>query len=71
MAGCSSTRDEIDLVKCVDALITKGAEINAAERHRMVALMFAAQKGNLKICKLLLEKGAEVNLQDHRGWTVK
>lgn len=42
-------------------LISKGADINAANRWGGTPLHFACRRGNGEIVKLLLEKGANVN----------
>lgn len=72
MAACASSHDEEDdLVKCVDLLLEKGAAVNASERHKVTALMFACKERRLKVVRALLRR-EEINmdLQDNRGWTV-
>lgn len=32
-------------------------------------LHLAAESGNKELVELLIEKGADVNFRDHRGWT--
>lgn len=39
-------------------------------RYHTTPLMLASRGGKLETVKLLLEKGASVNSQDYRGWTV-
>lgn len=72
MAACASSHEnEEDLVKCVEILIEAGANINASERHRVTPLMFACKEKRLLIVQALLKRGEiNVDLQDHRGWTV-
>lgn len=72
MAACASSHDdEDDLVKCIEILLGKGANINATERHKVTPLMFACKERRLKIVKcLLLRPDIEINVQDNRGWTV-
>lgn len=73
MAACaSSSESEDDLVKCVNLLLQKGAAVNASERHKVTALMFACKERRLKIVKALLcREELSLNLQDNRGWTVR
>lgn len=72
MAACASSHeDEDDLVKCVEILLTKGANLNATERHKVTPLMFACKEKRQKIVKcLLLRPEVKVDVQDNRGWTV-
>lgn len=53
----------------VDALLTKGAKVDAAtdSRYRSSALMEATRDGRLEIAKKLLAAGADVNLRDRHG----
>ncbi|KAG5487486.1 hypothetical protein LSCM1_07441 [Leishmania martiniquensis] len=53
-------------------LIDNGADVNAAMRGGLgkTPLMVAAARQRTRVVKLLLEKGADVNLQDARGRTV-
>ena len=48
----------------VNAALAKGADIDAKSRYGVTALMFAADKGHIEIVRLLLEKGADTNVQD-------
>lgn len=72
MAACASSHEnEEDLVKCVEILIDAGANVNASERHKVTPLMFACKEKRLKIVQVLLRREEiNVDLQDHRGWTV-
>lgn len=72
MAACASSHEnEEDLVKCVEILMDAGSNINASERHRVTPLMFACKEKRFKIVKALLKRvEINVDLQDHRGWTV-
>ena len=73
MAACaSSSENEDDLVKSVDLLLEKGANVNATERHKVTALMFACKERRLKVVKTILRRQElNLNLQDNRGWTVR
>src|SRR5688572_23791761 len=48
----------------VNAALAKGANIDAKTRYGVTALMFAADKGHTEVVRLLLEKGADTNIQD-------
>ena len=46
------------------AILDKGADVNAKARYGATALFFAADKGRLETVKLLVERGAEINIED-------
>ncbi len=73
MAACASSHEnEEDLVKCVEILIDHGANINASERHKVTPLMFACKEKRLKVVETLLKRPEiNIDLQDHRGWSVR
>jgi outer membrane protein assembly factor BamB len=52
-----------DLGRATKAL-DQGADVNAANRYRATALLAAADKGYIDIVKLLIERGADLNIQD-------
>jgi outer membrane protein assembly factor BamB len=45
-------------------LLDSGVDVNAATRYGVTALGFAADKGHLDIVRLLVERGANVNVTD-------
>jgi len=52
------------------ALLEEGVFVDAREaEHEETALMFASSAKNVDITRLLLERGASVNLQDNRGYS--
>jgi len=53
----------------VEALLAKGADVNAKDKDGMTALVFAAKFGCTEILKTLLSKGADVNAKDKDGVT--
>ena len=55
------------LVSCVQLLLSAGAEVNAAERHKMTPLMFACKGDRSDIVALLIKAGAQLNMQDNKG----
>ncbi|KAF6031090.1 hypothetical protein EB796_010566 [Bugula neritina] len=58
-----------DVERCVQMLITHGADVNLLDRNGMSPLMMAAKKGHAGAVKVLVEAGAEVNLVEKRGYT--
>ncbi|KAK6640940.1 hypothetical protein RUM44_012638 [Polyplax serrata] len=69
MACCSSTcfSDESKL-NCVQYLLQYGADVNATDKYRMTALMYAVQTLNHTVVDFLLTvPGLMINLQDKEG----
>jgi ankyrin repeat protein len=59
-----------DDLEWVERLLGEGADINAAKgEYKTTVLMEAAVRGNQGVMRLLLEKGANVNMADQDGWT--
>src|SRR3990170_7268322 len=48
----------------VTKALDQGADVNAANRYRATALLAAADKGHIDVVKLLIERGADLNIQD-------
>ncbi|MBN1170249.1 ankyrin repeat domain-containing protein [Candidatus Micrarchaeota archaeon] len=58
-----------DDAEMLDALLIKGANVDARDEYGNTALILAAQKGNLDSCRILVENGANVNVQSKSGIT--
>ncbi|MDQ7825124.1 MAG: ankyrin repeat domain-containing protein [Candidatus Eremiobacteraeota bacterium] len=56
-------------VKRIEALLDKGAAINAKSDEGATPLHFAVRCGNKKAAKMLMDKGADVNVKTNAGWT--
>jgi len=52
----------------VNALLAKGADVNAKLNNGGTALMLASQNGHLEVVQALLAKGADVNAKSNIGW---
>src|ERR687896_2595045 len=48
----------------VAQLLDAGVDVNTRARYDATALMFAADKGHLDVVRLLVERGADLNVQD-------
>ena len=69
LAAQDLNEDMLDAVRkgdtaSVEALIAKGANVNAAWRYGETPLFFACDRGFASVVKVLLEHGAEVNVKD-------
>ncbi|MEM7353129.1 MAG: PQQ-binding-like beta-propeller repeat protein [Acidobacteriota bacterium] len=51
-------------IETVRKLLAEGVDVDSKNRYGATALFYAADKGNLEIVTLLLEKGAEINVTD-------
>jgi ankyrin repeat protein len=73
-AVAGSARDLIDAasrgdIAVVQALLTKGADVDAKDNDGQTALLLASYKGNLQLVQLLLANGADVNTKANEGMT--
>jgi ankyrin repeat protein len=48
----------------VRAFLDKGFDVNAKTRYGATALSYACDKGHVEVVKLLIERGANVNVKD-------
>src|SRR5215469_12712928 len=69
LAGQDINEDLVEAVRRgdagrVEALIAKGANVNASWRYGETPLFFACDRGFTPVVKVLLEHGAEVNIKD-------
>lgn len=54
----------------VKQALKDGADVNAKDKHNTTALMFASLLSSADILNILLEAGAETDIQEaHKGWT--
>mmetsp|Transcript_14723 Transcript_14723/g.48037 ORF Transcript_14723/g.48037 Transcript_14723/m.48037 type:complete len:363 (+) Transcript_14723:128-1216(+) len=52
---------EVDFYQCVDYLLSVGADVNVRERrHQETPLHFSARSGHAGICRLLVDRGADL-----------
>lgn len=48
----------------VKAFLDAGVDVNAKTRYGATALSYACDKGNIEVVRLLIERGADVNVKD-------
>jgi uncharacterized protein len=53
----------------VQALIAKGADVNAKRNDGLTALMTASRRDRIDVVQALLDRGADVNAKDNSGLT--
>lgn len=68
-----------ELIKCIQDNDLEGAKlclkekktrIDCVDENGMTAISHAAYKGNIELCKILLDRGANVNSSEHEhGYT--
>ena len=63
----ATINDDTDAVKFFAK--SGAAIVNQKNVGGASALNIAARKGNIEICKILLENGANINITDNEGWT--
>jgi ankyrin repeat protein len=56
-------------VEISDYLFQVGVDVNAQDDHWGTALHWAVQTGQLDLIKMLLDKGADPNVKNHKGFT--
>ena len=61
-----SSDNSCEILRC---LIENGADINKGRNDNQTPLMVAAEKGHVSVATFLIERGADVDLQDENGNT--
>ena len=54
---------------CIQALIKKGANMNARDNRGQTPAHLACTHGHSQTLQAILKSGADINLQDANGWT--
>jgi len=58
------------MIKSSQALLDKGADLEAKSYHGETPLIYAIKGGYLNMIKLFVERGANLKMKDTEGWTV-
>lgn len=58
-----------DNLESVEFLLKNGVNVNSRDYQYKTPLMYAVQKNNAKIVKLLISKVAYINIKDYRNRT--
>ena len=61
----SPSDDESIVLRLVELLLDRGADVNARRRDGMTALHSAAYRGHLRVIRRLIERGADATLRAH------
>lgn len=70
MATCgSSLVNQEELLQCAKILIDHHADLDAMDKTKVTALMYACNSGHEKLVRLLLESQCDVNRMDNDGYT--
>lgn len=53
--------------KNIELFVVNGININIANKRGKTALMYAVEKGNMKVVELLVKNGADISMKDNKG----
>lgn len=73
--NCSDTLPPLCISACVnevelmDAIITKGGDVNCRSDFQSTPLHYAVQYRQMKAAQLLLERNCDINVKDFKGYT--
>jgi ankyrin repeat protein len=56
-------------VATIEAMIEKGVDVDALDEDKLSGLIWAGRKGQIESARVLLERGAAIELGDNRGRT--
>lgn len=65
----AATASTVDIIDIIVALLDAGADINARNKNDQTPLHYASQASNPEVITLLVDRGANVNMQDSKGNT--
>ncbi|XP_074840200.1 ankyrin repeat, SAM and basic leucine zipper domain-containing protein 1 [Carettochelys insculpta] len=69
MAACTARASEEQILKTVELLLSRNADLSVACRKQMSPLMYAAREGHPQVVALLVAYGSQINAQDENGFT--
>jgi len=58
---------DFNQVEVIKYLVSKGAKVNAKDKHGITPLLAAAYEDHVDACKILVEKGADVTVKGPDG----